>query len=252
MFAQEREARICRLLERKSRLSFAELKETLGVSPATLRRDLARLEGARKLVRVHGGVLNPRRLRGEPSFTLKSREAVEAKRRIAARVAALIPEGATVLVDSGTTCLEAGRRLLERPGVRLVTNSVPLLFEAWQAGVSAIAVGGSLRTITGALTGAGAVKGFEMVHADWALVGASGLSAERGASTTEMTEAASKQAMLRAARRRVLLADGRKWESPSRVVFAGWDDFHYWVTSAGVPKAALRGLSRHKMEIFVA
>jgi len=116
-----------------------------------------------------------------------------------------------------------------------MTNSVPLLYEGWQAGASMISLGGELRNLTGALRGSGTVKGFEVLHADWAIVGASGLSASQGISTTELGEASVKQAMIRAATRRILLADSRKWEAPSNVKFADWEDFDFWITSASLP-----------------
>jgi DeoR family fructose operon transcriptional repressor len=169
---------------------------------------------------------------------------------MAAEAVRLIEDDSTVIVDSGTTCLEAGRLLLERPKVRLITNSVPLLYEGWQAGASIIALGGELRNLTGALRGSGAVKGFEVLHADWAILGASGVSATHGISTTEMGEAAVKQAMIRAAGRRILLADGRKWDAPSNVRFADWEDFDFWITSNDLAKTLLHFAPGSRLKII--
>ncbi len=81
----------------------------------TIRRDLGVLAGQGVLKRVRGGA-RTLLLRGEePPFALRARDAVDAKRRIAAEVSSLIDDGESVLLDSGTTCLEVARLLRERP-----------------------------------------------------------------------------------------------------------------------------------------
>ncbi|HEX4141067.1 MAG TPA: DeoR family transcriptional regulator, partial [Candidatus Methylacidiphilales bacterium] len=68
MFAQERLNRIRKLVRRHRRMTFAEVQKQVAVSPATLRRDLAELEQAGDLIRVHGGILDPSYARAEVSF----------------------------------------------------------------------------------------------------------------------------------------------------------------------------------------
>src|ERR1700677_2254414 len=97
-----------------------ELAELTGASEMTIRRDLDALAAQGALERVRGGA-RTLLLRGEePPFALRAHEAADAKRRIAAEVARLIADGETVLLDSGTTCLEVARLLCGRtaPGRR--------------------------------------------------------------------------------------------------------------------------------------
>ena len=231
MFAHERHQTITRLLGLRRRLTVRELRRSLKVSPATLRRDLTEMEQAGAILRVHGGLVHPSSLREEPNFDRKSREAVAAKRAIAVKAGDLLKGPATVFVDSGTTCLEIGRLLLLRPEIRIATNSVPLLHEASRRGKSIIALGGELRPISGALIGDEALSRLQHLHADWAFLGASGLSANHGISTTELGEAAIKQHFLRNSRQHVLAADASKWEHPVTIRFADWADFDCWLTS---------------------
>src|SRR6266404_4764842 len=55
MHAEDRERTILAMLEKRGFVSFRELDKRLTASPATVRRDLERLAGAGRIVRVHGG-----------------------------------------------------------------------------------------------------------------------------------------------------------------------------------------------------
>jgi len=84
----------------------------------TIRRDLDALAAQGVLERVRGGARITLLLRGEePTFALRAHEAVDAKHRIAAEVSSLIADGETVLLDSGTTCLEIAHLLRRRPSL---------------------------------------------------------------------------------------------------------------------------------------
>jgi DeoR family fructose operon transcriptional repressor len=248
MFACERHAKIARLVREKKRMDFQGLLTRLAVSPATLRRDLAELEKLGTIIRVHGGVLDPGHVREELPFAEKVSRHRAAKRAIGRMAAEEIPDGATVFVDAGSTCLEAGQLLLRRR-VRIVTHSVALLAQALPGcEAEVICPGGSLRTLSGALVGGGALGGFDRLRADVALISASGLDAT-GASTTELSEAEVKTALLARSQRRLLLADSSKWNVPSTVVFAAWKDWDLWLTDRALPAAEAKALA---VEIQVA
>ncbi|MBL9205471.1 MAG: DeoR/GlpR transcriptional regulator, partial [Opitutaceae bacterium] len=68
MFAQERHRRVTDLLAERQKLTLEELCAVLGVSPATVRRDLQYLERIGRVVRTHGGILHPAYLGGERPF----------------------------------------------------------------------------------------------------------------------------------------------------------------------------------------
>jgi len=230
MFAQERSNIIKKIVRKHRRMTFAELQQQVKVSPATLRRDLAELELAGDVIRVHGGVLDPCYVRTEVSFDERVVLNSPAKKAIAAAAALLVPSAATVLVDAGTTCLELGKALLGRKDVRLITHSVALVSAAFQGEASVLCIGGELRKVSGALIGGAALSALNLIHADVAFIGASGLDPVQGCSTTELFEAQMKKDMLSRATRKVLLADHTKWEKPSAIHFANWDGITDWIT----------------------
>ena len=252
MFAQERLNAIRRIVRRSRRLSFAELQEQIKVSPATLRRDLADLEQSGDVIRTHGGILDPTYVRSEVSFDERLVRNRAAKTAIAAAAAALVPAGATVLVDAGSTCLEAGKALLGRRDVRIITHSVALLESGFRGEAPVLCLGGELRKVSGALTGASALGALHAIHADIAFVGASGLEADAGCSTTDLSETEMKQAFLARATRKILLADFTKWRRPSMIRFAAWKDFDDWIVDKLPPGPELTEIRRTSLKIHRA
>ena len=242
MIAHTRHDAIIRLVARRQTVSVVDLQRETLASPATLRRDLAQLEAEGKVVRLHGAVVHPSYFRGEPTFEQKSREATAVKRAIALAAAELVPARSTVFVDAGTSCLELGKLLLARRDLTLITHSLPLanLAHAGDGAAKVICIGGEVRAISGATVGAFALSWLENLRADWCFIGASGLGPNEGASTTELAEAAMKQAMLRRSRSKVLLADATKWAKPVTVTFAAWSDFNFWVTQRNFDQKSAR------------
>lgn len=110
----ERLKKIADAVRETGRLSVAELAELTGASEMTIRRDLEVLADQGVLERYRGGARSLL-LRGEePPFALRAQDGLEVKRRLAVEVAALIADGESVVVDSGTTCLEVARALHQR------------------------------------------------------------------------------------------------------------------------------------------
>lgn len=251
MFAHERHQAIQTILSKRQRLTVSALQRELKVSSATLRRDLSELERDNRVIRVHGGVMHPAAFRGEPTLAQKGTHSIAAKRAIARVAADLIPDGTTVFIDAGTTCLEVGKLLLSRKDLKLITNSAPLLSLAiTERGATLISIGGELRAVSGALTGSLALSWIEHLHADIAILAASGLSLQDGLSTTELAEAAVKQQFLARSHKAILVADGSKWNAPSTIKFAEWNQFDTWVTDLSLKTDERLALSTSRLRVI--
>jgi DeoR family transcriptional regulator, fructose operon transcriptional repressor len=222
MIALERHRHLLRLVAEHGRVALAEAATRTGVSLATMRRDFATLAEQGHARRAHGALLPADFALVESRYSRKAERAVNAKVRLGRAAAALLPEAGTVFVDAGTTCLEVGRVLMERPALRIVTNSIALLALAPDARATLVALGGEVRAVSLALTGALTQGWLENLRFDAAVVGASGMDVQSGASTTELAEAAVKTEALRRARRRVLVAHAEKWGQAAAVRFAPW------------------------------
>lgn len=242
MFAHDRRKHILDVVTTRGRLTLGELRDELGVSSATLRRDLTVLEGLDKVVRTHGGVLHPSILNGEPTLDEKRVAKVAEKRALAEALVADVPDGSVVLLDSGSTCYEVARRLKHRAGLTVVTNSIPVLadYRDWTARL--VAMGGEVRAVSGALVGDVALGWLESLRADLAILGASGLDACDGASTTEAGELAVKRGLLARAKVSWLAVDSSKCERSAGFGFGNWSNFERVYTDAGFPKRFASGV----------
>jgi DeoR/GlpR family transcriptional regulator of sugar metabolism len=233
-------------------MTFAELQAVIPASPATLRMDLGELEKSGELIRVHGGVMDIRYARSEITFGTPKLGNIPAKRAIAALAAALIPSGASVLIDAGSTCLEAGKALFGRKDVCIITHSVALIEAGRQGEAELVCIGGELRKISGALTGGQALGILATIHADFAFIGASGLDAEEGCSSRQLFEAEMTKAILSRANRRILLADSTKWERPSIIRFAEWSELNDWITDEPRTVKEIRKLKSFGLDLHFA
>jgi len=248
MSAYNRHQTLIKALEKQKQLTVRDLPRLLRASPATVRRDIEQLERLGKLVRTHGLVLHPDYAQGELPFARKARSAVAAKRAIAAAAVELVPPGAVVFIDSGTTCLEIGRRLLTHD-VTIYTNSLALLAEPQHPRAQLNAIGGEARMLSRALVGGLAVHWMRHLHFDVAFIGASGLSASDGASTTELTEASIKTECAAHSRRPVLVADALKWNRPVAVQFAPWSAFKDFISDCELTRAEAAALRKQGVNV---
>jgi DeoR family glycerol-3-phosphate regulon repressor len=201
---------------------------------------LSELERGGDLIRVHGGVLDPLYARTEISFDERQQRHNAEKKSIVRKANELIPGGSSVFVDAGSTCLEAGKLLMRRADIRLITHSVALVAACSHAEANIICIGGELRKVSGALVGGTAINAFANLQFDFALIGATGLNSE-GCWTTEFTESEIKKNIIARAKRRIVLADQSKWHAPGTVLFSRWDDINDWVLDR-LPKDAMQAL----------
>jgi len=248
MLTAERHRAILRLIAEQGRVAIAEIAERYHVSPATARRDASVLAAAGKVARAHGGLLPANFFQNEPHFRAKADRQMGIKNRIARTAAELLPHEGNVFVDSGTTCLEVGRLLIERPNLRIFTNSIPLLGFTSQAQAAITSIGGEGRKVSLALTGALAQAWLSHLRFDSAVIGASGLDLATGAYTTELQEAAVKAEVLRRSTVRVLVADAEKWNRPAAVHFAPWNAFTSVVTNHQLPREARLKLAAERVK----
>jgi len=213
-----------------------ELAELTGASEMTIRRDLDTLAAQGVLERVRGGA-RTLLLRGEePPFALRAHEAVAAKQRIAAEIVALVADGESVLLDSGTTCLEAARLLRERPVtvMPLSLQAIHLLGET-PGRATLVVPGGQPRAAEGALTGPLTLASLAALRFDTAIMGCCGLSAADGLTAYDLDDAAVKKAGIASARRVIVAADGSKLGHTAYAHVAPAGLLHTVVTDATAP-----------------
>ncbi|MFC1437187.1 DeoR/GlpR family DNA-binding transcription regulator [Streptacidiphilus sp. N1-10] len=232
----DRHRQIAQAVRDSGSATVLELAELTGASEMTIRRDLDTLAEQGALERVRGGA-RTLLLRGEePPFALRAHEGADAKRRIAAEVSRLIADGETVLLDSGTTCLEVarllrGRRVTVMP---LSLQAVHVLSDA-PAATTLIVPGGRPRAAEGALTGPLTLASLAALRFDTAVLGCCGLSAAEGVTAYDLDDAAVKKAVIASARRVIAAADGGKLGRTAHAYVGPSSLLHTLVTDTTAP-----------------
>jgi DeoR family transcriptional regulator, fructose operon transcriptional repressor len=261
VYATERQELIERMLLETGRVGVLDLATQFDVTTETVRRDLDALERAGALRRVHGGAIALDRASTiEPSMADRAVTRSDAKRAIAGRALDVLGEGfhGSILFDAGTTTAavaeQLAARLLATGGTaEVVTHSLSLASTLAAAdGVSLSLIGGRVRGLTAAAVGADTVRAISGLRPDVVFLATNALSAGFGASTPDPDEAAVKAAMVRAARRVVLVADESKFERERLVSFAALSDLDVLVTDAEPPAVLGDALRDADVEVWTA
>ncbi|MEU9633146.1 DeoR/GlpR family DNA-binding transcription regulator [Streptomyces tendae] len=211
MFAAERRQLILEMVRANGAVSLRELARVVQTSEVTVRRDVRALEAEGLLDRRHGGAVLPGGFTRESGFPQKSHLATAEKTAIADLAAGLVDEGEAIVVGAGTTTQELARRLARVPGLTVVTNSLLVAQALAHANrVEVVMTGGTLRGSNYALVGSGAEQSLQGLRVSKAFLSGSGLTAERGLSTSNMLSASVDRALVQAAAEVVVLADHSK------------------------------------------
>ncbi|MBL9213973.1 MAG: DeoR/GlpR transcriptional regulator [Opitutaceae bacterium] len=239
-----RRERLRSLIRHDGFLPVAEICRRLGVSEATVRRDLAAVEANGDITRTYGGALADYNS-SFASHDERSGRARPAKARIAELAVARMPRAGTVFLDAGTTLqaiarVLAGRRDLTR--LVVATNSLAAASVlGGAAGVELHVVGGMFLNRQAALMGGRAIRALEDWSFDAAFLGGEGLSAA-GVSNSHESVAAFQQAVLARAARSYFCLDASKLGRSTPHPVAGWDGISGLITDATARQLAAQGI----------
>lgn len=240
MFAEQRKSIIIDLIKQNGSVSLNNLVELLGVSKATIRRDLTELEQANHLQRTHGGAVSSDLSVFEADYSEKEMEYLEEKRHIAKIAAELINEGDTVLLDSGTTTFEIARAIRAKK-ITLITNSATIIADMMNSPdckMELVSTGGLFRTNFRAFVGASAEAFIRNIVPDKVFIAANGFSMQRGATTPNMTEASIKKVMIASGKTVYLAADSSKVNKDYLSVIARPTEFDGIITDNNIDELA--------------
>ena len=231
----------------------AELARDLGVSDMTVRRDLELLQDQGLLEKVHGGATSAAGSSlFEPGFVVKSELQLSEKEAVAAAAARLVTPGMAIALSAGTTTYALARRLVDIPGITVVTNSVPVSDVLYRLGSpdQTIIVTGGVRTPSDALVGPFAVAALQTIHVDLVFMGVHGMDPHSGFTTPNLLEAETNQALVQSGRRLVVVADHTKWGVIGISSIARLDQADVLITDNGLGDSARSTHERHSLVLL--
>ncbi|GAA4051986.1 DeoR/GlpR family DNA-binding transcription regulator [Nonomuraea soli] len=256
MPTEVRRERMLGLLMEQEFARVAELAEAFGVSTVTVRADLDALEEQGRVRRVRGGAVAAAPA-GEPSYELSLGSAAVEKARIAKVAAALIRSGESVLMGAGSTTGYVARELVARPelaDVTVFTNGLRTALELEPAlpRFAVVVTGGSLRRAQHSLVDPLGGKLLEGIRANTVILGCGGVHPEAGFTNVNLPDAEMKQRMLRAATRRIMVADSSKLGVIEMAPVCELAGIHLLVTGEQADPDTVKALRERGLEIQLA
>jgi len=254
MNQQHRHKRLLRLLVEHDTATVPQLVDWLGVSPATVRRDIRLLDTARQISRVHGGA---RRMDAGASAPLNSgsfedsvRTHGERKRAIARRAAALCADGDTVLIGGGTTTFNMVDFLAPRR-LRVVTNSFAIARHLLAGSDNdVILAGGKIYPEQGIILSPFEMEAAQYYYADRLFMGIHCLSA-LGLMEADPLLIQAGRRLIGQAQQVVVLADSSKFGNKGGMFLCALDKISCVITDTGAPDAAVQMLERAGVRVML-
>lgn len=258
MKTETRLERILHQLQETGSVSVDGLSEEFGVSVATVRRDLKKLEKGGMLHRTHGGatMIEPlfyEPFRSDSSFQEQVARYAQEKRRIGLAAAELVKEGDTIALTPGTTTLEVVRGIRHRRNITVITNTVNVAMELSKRNdLNVFVTGGYLRGEWFSLVGGSTIEALRRVFVDKVFIGANGIDAERGLTVFNAAEAEVNRVMIEQAREKIAVADHSKLGVVANFLLCRTEEVDLLITDSGASEQATAAFEEKGVKIHRA
>lgn len=246
----KRDKQILDLLTAERRVEVAELSRHLGVSEVTVRKDLDALQAKGLVVREHGyaTLTNPNDVGGRLAYHY------EEKLRIARAAAELVPDGSTVMIESGSCCALLARELADtKTGVTVVTNSAFIAsYVRDSTRVSVTLLGGTCQRDSQVMVGPLVRTCAQEFYVERLFIGADGWIEGVGPTNADQMRADAVRSMAESAAEVVVLTESEKFAHRGAIPMRLRGKALALVSDAGIPQEWRDGLARDGVEVIIA
>ncbi|MCJ7534760.1 MAG: DeoR/GlpR family DNA-binding transcription regulator [Anaerolineales bacterium] len=248
--AQRRE-RIQAYLAQHKIAPSAELSALLGVSEATVRRDLEWMENEGILYRTHGGAILSQHLQLEPEYKQRAQRQVQEKRAIGKLAASMVAEGEIIFVNSGSTTTQLIQQIRTNSNISVVTNNLSAALEVGETSLELILVGGLFQPKSNSVAGRFAIDNLNQIYADKAFIGVDGITVRHGYTVPSNDEAEVIRLMLERTNGPVyIVADHTKWGTVSNFEVAQINEIPLLITDEKFVQIAREALTKLHIQVF--
>ncbi len=232
----ERRRIIMEEIQQNKQVNIFQLKARFNVSEVTLRKDLRYLENKNLLIRSRGGAMISVKVGEDLSVEKRMVLNLDLKKSIARAASALIKEGDTIILDSGTTLMQMTNHLGKIKKLTVITNALDIAVKLSEFNhLKIIVPGGLFRKKSFSLVGVTAVENLQMFRADKYFVSADGLNKE-GLFTSNLEEGQIAKIIMSNAKKNIVLADSSKFDRNGIINYAPLSRIHTLVTDKNIPE----------------
>ncbi len=251
MLAEQRQSMILSMVNQRGSLSITEIQRKLKVSRETVRRDIMLLADRQALRKTHGGALSLERT--EPEIAVREVINAEGKRAIGRLAASLVPDGATVILASGSTVQSVAEALQSHQGLTVFTNSIFNCMKLMGRNRNRVfMLGGEVQAINGAALGRDATSMLTHYFADFVFLGAGAISPAGWLMDYTREESELNSQMLLSARTPVVVADHSKFNRFAPVRVENFEKVTHLVTDEKPEAPLAEALAAMPLELLVS
>lgn len=253
MLAIERRQKIVGIIQDKKKVLVQELAVSFSVTEETIRRDLEKLEEQGILKRTYGGAILNEGTNADISISMREISNKEAKMKIAERVAEIIQDGDTLMLDSSSTAFYVAKCIKgTKKNITLITNSLKILMELQDAShINIIASGGRLRNSAKSFVGKWSQTVIENYYVNKAIICCNGMDINKGIMDSNEEEAAIKKLMAKSADKVFLVVDSLKFNKRSFVKILDFGEIDYLYTDKPLTKQWINILEENSVKLEV-
>lgn len=258
MHATQRERLILEAMQPSGFVNYRDLETLLDASPATIRRDLTRLEASGAINRVHGGAKLAEhqsddsllQLTGTP-FEKAIHQKIVAKRAIGKAAAALCEPDEAIMIDGGTTTLQMCPHLAGL-GLQVLTNSLHIVNALLpQSGTRILDPSGAVFREQNIILAPSGEDSMPRFHAPRLFLGAAAVGSQ-GIMQDDVILVAAERRLIDKADEVILLVDSSKFAASSGAIVCGLDEVDVIVTDDGISPDTRRMAERAGIRVIVA
>ena len=225
-----RQGEILEIAKAEGRVLVDDLIARFNVTPQTLRKDLNDLCERSLLTRIHGGAVYSS---GTENMEYDQRRQISAgeKAAIGRATAELIPDGASLFINIGTTTEAVSEALVRHRKLLIITNNINVAnrLRVHQQ-FEVLIAGGAVRPSDGGIVGGAAVDFIRQFRADFAIIGTSAIGPDGALLDFDLREVKVTQAIIENAKHVILVADSLKFERAAPVYIASLSQVNTFVT----------------------
>ena len=237
------------LLAQTGFVTVEQVISRLGISPATARRDINKLDESGRLKKVRNGAeaISEQRPRWSP-MNIHQVQNHDEKVRIARAASQLVNPGESIVINCGSTAFLLGQELCGKP-VQIITNYLPLAnYLIDQEHDSVIIMGGQYnRSHSITLSPQGSENSLYAGH--WMFTSGKGLTAE-GLYKTDMLTAMAEQKMLNVVGKLAVLVDSSKVGERAGMLFSQAGQIDLVITGKQADEAILKQLEDQGVQVI--
>ena len=216
MLAIERRNEILETLHLEKRVVVSALSTQYQVSEETIRRDLEKLENEGLVTKSYGGAVLNENTNIDLPFNLRKNRNVAGKQKIATLIRDMVGDKEHLMLDASSTAVFISRELKEKKNLSIITNSIEIIMELFDAADwNIMSTGGIAKEGTFALVGPQTDRMLKSYHVDKAIISCKGLDIEAGFTDSDDLHAENKKTMLESATEKILAVDYSKFNNIS-------------------------------------